>query len=257
MQLAPNRFKKSIGELKPQVGIWSSMCSIIAADLLGTAGFDWVLIDMEHSPNDMMSVLGQLQAYEVGGTSPVVRPPWNDPVVIKRLLDLGVMSLLIPMVQNAEEARAAVRATRYPPEGIRGVSMAQRANRYGRVTNYIDRINEEICVLVQIETREALDRIEEIAAVDGVDGVFFGPADLSADLGLIGRITHEDVSTVIAEGARKVAALGKPTGVLIGDMKLVERWLKSGFSFVACGSDLALLARGAENLRKQAGEFLK
>lgn len=257
MQLAPNRFKKSICELKPQVGIWSSMCSIIAADLLGTAGFDWVLIDMEHSPNDMMSVLGQLQAYEVGGTSPVVRPPWNDPVVIKRLLDLGVMSLLVPMVQNAEEARAAVRATRYPPDGIRGVSMAQRANRYGRVTDYIDRINDEICVLVQIETREALDRIDEIAAVDGVDGVFFGPADLSADLGLIGRITHEDVSTVIAEGARKVAALGKPTGVLIGDMKLVERWLKSGFSFVACGSDLALLARGAENLRKQAGEFLK
>ncbi|MGE0210723.1 MAG: HpcH/HpaI aldolase/citrate lyase family protein [Parvibaculaceae bacterium] len=251
MQLSPNRFKQAIGELKPQIGIWSSMCSIIAADLLGTAGFDWVLIDMEHSPNDMMSVLGQLQAYEVGGTSPVVRPPWNDPVTIKRLLDLGVMSLLVPMVQNAEEARAAVRATRYPPNGIRGVSMAHRANRYGRIGDYIERIDKEVCVLVQIETREALDRIEEIAAVEGVDGVFFGPADLSADLGLIGRTTHEDVSNAIAEGARRVAALGKPTGTLIGDMKLIERWLQSGFSFVACGTDLGLLARGAENLRKQ------
>jgi len=255
MQFPTNTFKQAIGELKPQIGIWSSMCSIIAADLLGTAGFDWVLIDMEHSPNDMMSVLGQLQAYEVGGTSPVVRPPWNDAVTIKRLLDLGVVSLLIPMVQNAEEARAAVRATRYPPNGIRGVSLAQRSNRYGRITDYLDRIEKEICVLVQIETREALGRIEEIAAVEGVDGVFFGPADLSADMGLIGKMTHDDVTAAIAEGARKVAGVGKPTGILIGDMKLVAHWLRSGMSFVACGSDLGLLARGAEALRRQVADI--
>ncbi len=255
MRLAPNSFKDAIRRNHAQIGIWNSLCSVIAADILGTAGFDWVLIDMEHSPNDMMSVLGQLQAYEVGGTVPVVRPPWNDPVTIKRILDLGVFSLLIPMVQTAEEARAAVSATRYPPAGIRGVSLSQRGNRYGRIGDYMKRVEDEICVLVQIETLSALDRVEEIASVDGVDGVFFGPADLSADMGLIGQPTHADVTASIAEAARKVAALGKPTGTLIGDLKLVEHWLKSGFSFVACGSDLALLARGAENLRAQVAKM--
>jgi 4-hydroxy-2-oxoheptanedioate aldolase len=255
MQFASNPFKEAISQNRAQIGIWNSLCSIIAADILGTAGFDWVLIDMEHSPNDMMSVLGQLQAYEVGGTVPVVRPPWNDPVVIKRILDLGAFSLLIPMVQTAEEARAAVSATRYPPTGIRGVSLAQRGNRYGRIGDYLQRVEKEICILVQIETRVALSNIEEIAAVDGVDGVFFGPADLSADMGLIGQPTHEDVVAAIDEGARKVAAVGKPTGTLIGDLKLVEHWLKSGFSFVACGTDIALLARGAENLREQAAKL--
>jgi 4-hydroxy-2-oxoheptanedioate aldolase len=255
MQLASNTFKDAISRNHAQIGIWNSLCSVIAADILGTAGFDWVLIDMEHSPNDMMSVLGQLQAYEVGGTAPVVRPPWNDPVAIKRILDLGVFSLLIPMVQTAEEARAAVSATRYSPAGIRGVSLSQRGNRYGRIGDYMQRVEAEICVLVQIETRAALDRIEEIASVEGVDGVFFGPADLSADMGLIGQPTHADVTAAIAEGARKVAAIGKPTGTLIGDLKFVEHWLKSGFSFVACGSDIALLARGAENLRAQVAKM--
>jgi 4-hydroxy-2-oxoheptanedioate aldolase len=178
-----------------------------------------------------------------------VRPPWNDPVVIKRILDLGAFSLLIPMVQTAEEARAAVSATRYPPTGMRGVSLAQRGNRYGHIGDYLQRVEKEICVLVQIETRVALSNIEEIASVEGVDGVFFGPADLSADMGLIGQPTHEDVVAAIDESARKAAAAGKPTGTLIGDLKLVAHWLKSGFSFVACGSDIALLARGAENLR--------
>jgi 4-hydroxy-2-oxoheptanedioate aldolase len=257
MQFAANPFKQAIGQRRAQIGIWNSLCSIIAADILGTAGFDWVLIDMEHSPNDMMSVLGQLQAYEVGGTVPVVRPPWNDPVVVKRLLDLGALSLLFPMVQTAEEAQAAVRATRYPPHGIRGVSLVQRGNRFGRITDYLQRVEQEICVLVQIETRAALERIEEIAAVEGVDGVFFGPADLSADMGLIGQLAHDDVTAAIAEGAAKVAAVGKPTGILIGDLRLVAHWLKAGLSFVACGSDLGLLARGAENLRKQAAEAAK
>src|SRR5690554_4195262 len=146
MKLPKNTFKAAICEGRPQIGIWSSLCSNIAADVLGTAGYDWALVDMEHSPNDMMSVLGQLQAYEVGRTTAIVRPPWNDSVILKRLLDLGALTLLIPMVQSADEAHAAVRATRYPPNGIRGVSLTTRTNRYGRITDYIERVQNEICV---------------------------------------------------------------------------------------------------------------
>jgi len=254
MKLAPNEFKKAIGERRTQVGIWNSLCSIIGADVLGTAGYDWVLIDMEHSPIDLMTIMGQLQAYEVGGTSAVVRPPWNEPIMVKRLLDTGARSLLFPMVQTAEEALAAVRATRYPPQGIRGVSLMTRAARFGRVSDYLDRANDEITVLVQIESRAALGRVSEIAAVDGVDGVFFGPVDLSADLGLLGKPGHPDVTAAIDAGFEKVKAAGKPAGILVGDAVQATRWIKAGFTFVACGSDAALLARGAENLRKQVAD---
>lgn len=248
MQLPANTFKAAIAAGKPQIGIWSSLCSNIAADVLGTAGYDWALIDMEHSPNEMTSVLSQLQAYEVGGTTPIVRPPWNDPVIVKRLLDIGATTLLFPMIQTPEEAAAAVRSTRYAPNGIRGVSLTTRTNRYGRVKDYLARIEQEICVLVQIETRAAVERAGEIAAVPGVDGVFFGPADLSADIGRLGQPGHPDVSALIRDGHQRVAAAGKPSGILIGDAGQAVGWLKTGFSFVACGSDLALLARGAEAL---------
>lgn len=256
MKLATNKFKAAIKERRPQIGIWSSLCSNIAADILGTAGFDWVLIDIEHSPNDMSSVLSQLQAYEFGDTTPIVRPAWNDPVFFKRLLDIGALTFLVPMIQNAEEARAAVSATRYPPHGVRGVSLMTRTNRYGRIADYLERIQDEICVLVQVETLAAVARVDEIAAVDGVDGVFFGPADLSADMGYIGRPGHLEVVAAITKAAETVARAGKPAGILVGDATQAADWLKCGFSFVACSSDLALLARGAENLRRQiAGAF--
>lgn len=254
MKLPVNTFKAALKERRRQIGIWSSLCSNIAADVLGTAGFDWALIDMEHSPNDLGTVLGQLQAYEVGGTTPIVRPPWNDPVMFKRLLDIGALTLLVPMVQSAEEARLAVRATRYPPHGIRGVSLTTRTNRYGRITDYVERVEEEICVLVQVETRASLERIDEIAAVEGVDGVFFGPTDLSADMGLIGKPSHPDVTAAITAGFARVTAAGKPAGILVGDPAQALHWLKTGFTFVACGSDLAVLARGAERLRAQLAE---
>ena len=257
MDLPKNTFKAAIARREQQVGIWSSFCSNVVADVLGTAGYDWALIDMEHSPNDLMSVLGQLQAYEVGGTTAIVRPPWNEPVIVKQLLELGALTLLFPMVQNAAEAKAAVAATRYAPRGIRGVSAVTRTSRYGRVKNYFQRVEEEICVLVQVETRTALANVEEIAAVEGVDGVFFGPADLSADMGLIGQPGHDDVSALIQKGHEAVQAAGKPSGILVGDPVQAIRWLKAGFSFVACGSDLALLARGAEALRARVAEGVK
>ncbi len=248
MQFPTNRFKAALQAGKPQIGIWSSLCSNIVADVLGTAGYDWALIDMEHSPNEMTSVLGQLQAYEVGGTTPVVRPPWNEPVIVKRLLDIGATSLLFPMVQTPEEAAAAVRATRYAPNGIRGVSLATRTNRYGRIKDYLGRIEQEICVLVQAETRAAIARAAEIAAVPGVDGVFFGPADISADMGLLGQPGHPDVAALIRQGHDRVASVGKPSGILVNDVNQAVGWVKAGFGFVACGSDINLLARGAETL---------
>lgn len=248
MEFPTNRFKRAIADGQRQIGLWNTLCSNLVADILADAGYDWIVIDMEHSPNDLMSVLGHLQAYEAGTATPVVRLPWNEPVMVKRLLDLGAFSLLFPMVQNAEEAEAAVKATRYPPRGIRGVALAQRANRFGRTRDYLDRVEDEICVLVQIETVAALARVGEIASVEGVDGIFFGPADLSADMGLIGKPGHPDVGDAIRASAVQAREAGKPVGILIGDEEKAIGWLEEGFEFVACGADTGLLARGADNL---------
>ena len=246
MNLSPNTFKHALAQGAPQVGIWNSLCSNIAADVLAPAGYDWALLDMEHSPNDFRTVLGQLQAFQSGETVPIVRPAWNDAVLVKRLLDLGAPGLLFPMVQSVEEAKQAVAATRYPPRGIRGVSMSQRGNRFGRVSDYFERVEAETCVLVQIETREALARTEEIAAVDGVDGVFFGPADLAADMGLLGQLANDDLWSAIAQGADAARRAGKPSGTLVGHHDKAIGLFKDGFGFVACSSDLNLLVRSAD-----------
>ncbi|MDX1607563.1 MAG: aldolase/citrate lyase family protein, partial [Candidatus Competibacterales bacterium] len=209
-------------------------------------------------PNDLATVLSQLQALAAGPAMPIVRPPWNEPVMVKRLLDLGAFTLLFPMVQSAEEAAAAVAATRYPPDGIRGVALSHRGNRFGQVEDYFSRVGAELCVLVQIETRAALERIDEIAAVDGVDGAFFGPADLSADMGLLGQPGHPEVSAAIALGFDRMRATGKAAGILTGDPGQAAGWLQAGFTFVACGSDTAVLARGTrsllEQVRQRAGQ---
>jgi len=243
-----NLFLQALKQREPQVGLWVSLCSNYAADVVATAGFDWSLLDMEHSPNEVGMVMGQLQAFTVGSTSPMVRPMWNDPVLVKRLMDVGAQSLLFPMIQSADEARLAVSATRYPPEGIRGVSGTQRANHFGRVTDYFEQVHNETCVIVQIETMHALDQVEEIAKVDGVDGVFFGPADLSADMGKLGQVNDVQLWEHIANGAKIVEAVGKPAGTLVLDATKAARLINDGFSFVACGSDLSLLARGADQL---------
>jgi len=243
-----NTFLQALKSREPQVGLWISLCSNYAADVVATAGYDWALLDMEHSPNEVGVVMSQMQAFQSGDTSTVARPMWNDSVLVKRLMDVGAQSLLFPMVQSVEEAKAAVSATRYPPQGIRGVSGTQRGNHFGRVSDYFEKVHDETCVIVQIETLHALEQVEAIASVDGVDGVFFGPADLSADMGKLGQVTDAQLWEHIDNGAKRVEAVGKAAGTLVMDAGKASRLLNGGFTFVACGSDLGLLARGADKL---------
>lgn len=249
--LPPNRFKAALREGQRQIGLWSGLCSNIAAEIIAGAGFDWIVVDTEHAPNEVPGLLMQLQAMAKGTAEPVVRCAWNDAVLIKRILDVGARSLLVPFVQNAEEARRAVAATRYPPRGIRGVSVAPRANQYGRVANYHRDAHENTCVLVQVETRAALGEIERIAAVEGVDGIFIGPSDLAADFGHLGNPRHAEVQAAIADGCARIRAAGRAAGILTGDPEEAGRYLESGFTFVAVGSDVGILARGAERLAAQ------
>lgn len=259
--LPPNLFKAALRDGQPQIGLWSALCSNIASEIVAGAGFDWILIDTEHAPNEVPGVLSQLQAMSKGTAEPVVRCAWNDAVLIKRILDVGGRSLLVPFVQNAEEARRAVAATRYPPRGIRGVAVAPRANLYGRVADYHRTAHESTCVLVQVETRAALGEIEAIAAVEGVDGIFIGPSDLAADLGHLANPRHAEVQAAIADGCTRIRAAGIAAGILTGDPDEAGRYLELGFTFVAVGSDAGILARGAEKLaaqcRERAGGIVK
>ncbi|HGM6602593.1 4-hydroxy-2-oxoheptanedioate aldolase [Serratia sp. BNK-10] len=248
-----NHFKRALQEKRPQIGLWLGLCSSYSAELLAGAGFDWLLIDGEHAPNNVQTVLGQLQAIAPYPSQPVVRPPWNDAVIIKQLLDVGAQTLLIPMIQNAEQARDAVRATRYPPHGVRGVGSAlARASRWNRVPDYLQQADEQMCVLVQIETREAVKNLEAILQVEGVDGVFIGPADLSADMGFAGNPQHPEVQRTIDDAIARIRAAGKAPGILMANKALAQRYLEAGALFVAVGVDTTLLARAAEAL---ANEF--
>ncbi|MBD8108129.1 4-hydroxy-2-oxoheptanedioate aldolase [Erwinia persicina] len=244
-----NEFKQALLQKDPQIGLWLGLADPYSAELLAGAGFDWLLIDGEHAPNDVRSVLTQLQAIAPYCCHPVVRPSWNDPVLIKQLLDIGAQTLLIPMVQNGDEARAAVRACYYPPQGIRGVGSAlARASRWNRIADYLQRAGEQLCILVQIETRQAVENLAEILAVDGVDGVFIGPADLSADMGFPGRPGHPEVQAVIEKAIARIRSSGKAPGILTADEGLAQRYLELGALFVAPGVDTTLLARSAESL---------
>lgn len=248
MDMPINRLKQALRAGRPQIGLWSSLASYITVEVVAGSGFDWLLLDTEHAPNELQMVHHQLQAAERGAASAVVRPAWNDTVVIKRLLDLGVQTLLVPMVQNAEEAARAVAATRYPPHGVRGLGTVTRANDYGRVKDYLARYSEEICVIVQLETQVALDNLEAIAAVDGVDGVFVGPSDLSADMGHLGNSAHPNVRRTIDEAIRRIVETGKFAGILTPDEAYAHRCIELGATFVAVGSDSGLLARQSEAL---------
>jgi 2-keto-3-deoxy-L-rhamnonate aldolase RhmA len=250
MDLPRNAFKHALASGRLQIGLWSSLCSNIATEVIADSGFDWLLLDTEHSPNEVPTLLAQLQAAARGSATAIVRPAWNDAVLIKRILDIGAQSLLIPFVQNAEEAERAVAATRYPPAGIRGITTSGRAARYGRVKDYLKNAASEICVLVQAETRTALDNIEAIAQVDGVDGVFIGPSDLSASLGHIGNPQHPEVQKAMQEAVQRLAAIGKPAGILTSNEAEARRYIGWGYLFVAVGSDLGLLSRNADALAK-------
>lgn len=250
MDLPANTFKAALKRGELQIGLWSSLCSPIVSEIISQSGFDWILVDTEHSPNEPPDVLAQLQALKGGTATPIVRPAWNDAVLLKRLLDIGVQAVLVPFVQNAEEARRAVAACRYPPAGIRGITTSGRGSHYGRVPDYLKRADGEICVLVQVETGEALARIEEIASVDGVDGVFIGPADLSASLGHIGNPGHPDVQAAIQDAVKRLTAIGKPAGILTPSEPDARRYIEWGYRFVAVGSDLGLMTKHADALAK-------
>ena len=218
--------------------------------MLGLAGFDWLLLDSEHAPNDVLSLIPQLMALKDSPSAPVVRPAWNDTVLLKRLLDAGFYNFLIPFVQTAEEAKAAVAATRYPPAGVRGVSVAQRSNRYGTVKDYFAGINDQICVVrADRERRRRRQRGDEIAAVDGVDGLFVGPSDLAAAMGHLGNAGHPEVQTAIKAVFDVAAKAGKASGILAPVEADARRYLDMGASFVAVGSDLGVFRAATQKLR--------
>jgi 4-hydroxy-2-oxoheptanedioate aldolase len=251
MELQRNQFKAAIGAGQVQIGIWSSLASNIGAEILSDAGFEWILLDTEHSPNEVADLVTQLQAVQRGTASAIVRPAWNDLVLIKRVLDLGPQTILVPYVQTRDEAVAAVAAAHYPPKGLRGVAGGARASRYGRVTDYLKKADGEICVLVQVETRPALENLEEIASVAGVDGVFIGPSDLSASFGLIGQPGHPEVQKAIQDAARRIRGVGKAPGILTTNEEEARRYIEWGFLFVAVGVDTNLLVRHADALAKR------
>jgi 4-hydroxy-2-oxoheptanedioate aldolase len=250
MEIPKNAFKRALAQGRRPIGFWLSLGSPAAAELVAGAGYDWVLVDTEHAPNELPDVIDQLRALEGGTASAVVRPAWNDPVLVKRLLDAGAQSLLVPFVRNREEAERAVAATRYPPRGIRGVATITRASRYGRVDDYIRAAEDELCVVVQLETRASLAELEAIAAVPGVDALFVGPSDLAADLGHRGDPRHPEVQAAIADACGRCARLGKPLGTFAPIEDDARRYLDMGVRFAAVGADAVVLRRGADALRE-------
>lgn len=249
MQMPVNTFKRAIQSGRPQIGLWLGLADAYVAELLAGAGFDWLLIDAEHAPNDTRSVLRQLQAVAPYPVHPIVRPVRGSVELIKQYLDLGAQTLLIPMVETAEQAALMVAATRYPKRGIRGVGSAiARASRWNRVEGYLHRSDDEMCVLVQVESVSALDNLESIAAVPGVDGVFFGPADLAASMGLLGRPADPEVQSAILRGMAAVGRAGKASGLLSSDNRFALTCLSQGASFVAVGVDVSLLLKAAADL---------
>ncbi|MEJ8572636.1 HpcH/HpaI aldolase/citrate lyase family protein [Microbaculum marinum] len=250
MQLPRNAFKHALEERRLQIGLWSQLTTGLAAELLARAGFDWIVIDTEHSPTEVPAVLHQLQALAPSESSPVVRVAWNDPVLIKRILDIGAQTVLVPFIETAEDAEKAVAATRYPPLGIRGVATSHRANQFGRIDNYLHIAAGEICVLVQIETRRGLENAAAIASVAGVDGVFVGPSDLSGSLGHLGDPNHPEVREAVAAIHAAVGGAGKPIGTLAPVEEDARRYIDMGFTFVAVGSDVGVLARHTDALAR-------
>ena len=247
-QSFPNTFKRDLLAGKRLIGCWSSLANAITTEVLGLAGFDWILLDGEHSPNDVTTFIPQLMALKDSLSAPVVRPSCNSQVEIKRLLDAGFYNFLVPFVESAAEARRTVAATRYPPQGIRGVSVSQRSNRYGTLPDYFMAINEQICVMVQIESVAGVAAVREIASVDGVDCIFVGPSDLAANLGHLGNPGHADVQAAIAAVFADAKACGKSSGILAPAEPDARRYLGMGATFVGVGSDLGAFRAATQAL---------
>ena len=250
MHTPVNSFKHALKHRQAQIGLWVSMANSFSTEICAGAGFDWLLIDGEHAPNDLRSILGQLQTIAAYDSQPVCRIPVGDTALIKQYLDLGVQSLLVPMVDTPEQAAALVQACRYPPDGIRGMAGA-RASRWGRLPRYALEANAQICLLVQAETRLALANLDAILATDGIDGVFIGPADLSASMGHVGNPMHPQVQAAIEDAIKRIARAGKAPGILTADNALAKHYLSLGALFVAVGLDTQLLVRGTTTLLAQ------
>ncbi|RDK08120.1 4-hydroxy-2-oxoheptanedioate aldolase [Cupriavidus lacunae] len=249
MDIPRNTFKAAIKEGRVQIGLWVGLADPYAAEALAATGYDWLLIDGEHAPNDVRRILAQLQAVAPYPVHPVVRPVIGDVPLIKQILDVGAQTLLVPVVETAEHAAEMVAATRYPPRGIRGVGSAlARSSRWNQVDNYLHKADAEMCVLVQVETTKGLSNLDAIAATEGVDGVFFGPADLSASMGHLGNPAHPDVQRAILDGIETVRRTGKAPGILTADNALALRYIEAGALFVAVGVDTTLLVRAAKYL---------
>jgi len=245
-----NEFKKALFAGKLQIGLWASFGDAYPIEIVASAGFDWLLIDGEHGPNDLRSTLSQLQAVSAYPAHAVVRLPIGDPVLIKQYLDIGAQTLLIPMVETGEQAKQLVAATRYPPLGSRGVASA-RSSRWGMISDYFHHASELICLLVQVETVKGLENLDDLVATEGVDGVFIGPSDLSAALGHLGNPGHPEVIRAIKSAINIIVRAGKSAGVLTTDTALAQEYIESGVTFCAVGVDTIMLAQAARALARK------
>ncbi len=258
MKLPVNQFKQALKNGEPQIGLWQGLASAYTVELCAGLGYDWLLIDGEHVPNTVQTILAQLQAMAGYDVAPVVRPVGNDPMLMKWLLDIGTQNFLIPMIATADEARTAVQSVRYPPQGIRGVGTAlARAAAWGGVSDYVSRANDEMCVLCQVESAEGLQNLDVILDVEGVDGVFIGPADLAASLGYIANPGHPDVVNEIGNAIKRIVAKGKAAGILQANVAQAKAYLQMGATFVAVGLDAALLRRAAIDLLAEFKDDVK
>jgi 2-dehydro-3-deoxyglucarate aldolase/4-hydroxy-2-oxoheptanedioate aldolase len=252
-----NRFKTWLtGEgPRPPLGTWLMSAGPATAEALGHSGFDFLVVDMEHVPIEVSDLAHILRAVGCTPADAVVRLAWNDQVLVKRVLDAGAQTIMLPFVQTAEEARLAVSYAKYPPMGVRGVAAVHRGSRFGRAADYLKRANDAVAVIVQLETPEAIERLPEIAAVPGLDALFVGPGDLAAAMGHIGNIAHPDVQALIERAARMARDAGKPVGIVGPNPDMVGRFIGYGYSFVAIGSDISMMTgRASEWLGALRGE---
>ena len=249
MPAPKNLFKQALKEGRAQIGLWQALANAYTVEICAGAGYDWLLLDAEHAPNDVPLLVTQLQAMKGTTSHAVIRPPIGETWIIKQMLDIGAQALLIPMVESKEMAETMVKAVRYPPHGVRGVGAAlARASAFNRIPDYLPTANDEICLLLQVESRAGLAALDAIASTEGVDGVFIGPADLAADMGYLGKPGAPEVQAAVEKALAKIQSHGKAAGILIGDLSLAKRYLELGASFVAIGNDVTLLANATTKL---------
>ena len=247
-----NQFKQKLLTGQQQIGFWLSMGSPNAAEIAGGAGFDWLVLDAEHGPNDITTLVSQMHALQGSDSSIVIRPPIGETWMIKQILDIGCQTVLVPMVETAKQAKQLVQAMNYPPQGIRGVGAAlARASHHNRIPDYLQTANDQVCLLVQIEAQRGLDNLKEILTLDGIDGVFIGPADLAADMGYLGQPTAEPVQKAICAAIEQIVAAGKAAGILMAAPELVQQYLTLGATFVAVGTDVTSFVKATDTLAAQ------